>query len=98
MGESDRTPQLGETWAAVLNGFQGVVTGLCVYLTGCDTACLSPSTLKSDGEPHEGRWFDVPFLRFVSEADPDIMAVYEKAHAIGETGGASFTTPAPAAR
>ena len=40
-----------------ITGFEGVVTGYCEYITGCNQALIAPPT-KDDGEFVESRWFD----------------------------------------
>ncbi len=43
-----------------LTGFTGLVTGICVYLTGCNQALVQPKV--KDGAFVEARWIDVQRL------------------------------------
>lgn len=50
------TPQLGDRARDRITGFEGVVTGTCRYLTGCDQLLLAPQS--RDGDFKESHWFD----------------------------------------
>lgn len=53
---------LGDKVRDCITGFEGVVTGRAVYITGCAQFLVVPQTRKPDGEPNEARWFDVDRL------------------------------------
>jgi hypothetical protein len=40
----------------IVTGFEGIVTGRCEYLYGCDQWGLTPKA--KDGDTKETRWFD----------------------------------------
>ena len=48
---------LGKTGRDKVTGFEGTITGVAVYLTGCNQYLLRPKT-KEDGSMIEGHWFD----------------------------------------
>jgi hypothetical protein len=52
---------LGHNARDRVNGFQGIITGVADYLSGCKQALVEPTTLK-DGLPQESRWLDVQRL------------------------------------
>ena len=49
---------MGKTGSDVVTGFQGVITGYCIYLTGCRQVCLS-GPAKDDGGGGTSGWYDV---------------------------------------
>lgn len=53
--------EMGDRVRDRITGFQGIVTGVATYITGCKQACVAP-TVKSDG----GRWFDEDRLEVVA--------------------------------
>lgn len=50
-----------------ISGFEGVVTGRCEYITGCNQALLSP-TVGANGDAREPHWFDEQRLVITDEA------------------------------
>ena len=57
--------ELGTKAKDMITGFEGYVTGLVDYLTGCSQALLVPR-MKKDGTLPEGQWFDVQRLETLS--------------------------------
>lgn len=57
--------QLGDRVREMISGFEGVVTGLCQYLTGCEQALVNPGKIKEDGELVKNNWFDVDRLQLL---------------------------------
>ncbi len=55
---------LGLTVKDKINGFTGIVTGFCQYLTGCNQALVAP-TCGPDGAVRESHWIDVQRLSVV---------------------------------
>lgn len=55
---------LGTTQRDKITGFQGVVTGYCEYISGCNQALLIPK-LDEKGAYQESHWFDVQRLERV---------------------------------
>lgn len=55
---------LGTTQRDKITGFQGVVTGHCLYLSGCNQALLVPK-VDEKGSHVEPHWFDVQRLEQV---------------------------------
>lgn len=58
--------QLGITAKDTITGFQGVVTGYCAYVSGCNQALLTPP-VDEKGAHREGHWFDVQRLQRVGD-------------------------------
>lgn len=58
------TTMLGTTQRDKITGFQGVVTGYCEYISGCNQALLVPA-VGEKGEFKEPHWFDVQRLERV---------------------------------
>lgn len=60
--------QLGDVAQDAITGFQGVVTGHCRYITGCDQFLIQPQIKPEAGDSSkfpEARWFDENRLRVV---------------------------------
>lgn len=55
---------LGQTAKDKVTGFQGVMTGFCRYLTGCDQYLLAPK-VDVDGKHVDAKWYDVNRLELV---------------------------------
>ena len=55
---------LGTTQRDKITGFEGVVTGFCQYISGCNQAMLVPK-VGEKGEFKEPHWFDVQRLEQV---------------------------------
>jgi len=49
--------KLGWTAKDKITGFQGVITGRCEYLTGCNQILLSPP-VDEKGAARDGHWYD----------------------------------------
>lgn len=62
--------ELGQVGEDVVTGWQGIVTGFSLFLTGCAQACLTPK-MDDKGECKEARWFDVTRIKI----DPAIQPV-----------------------
>ena len=58
---------LGVTAKDIITGFEGLVTGLTEYISGCNQALLAPGVDK-EGKRVEGCWFDVQRLRRVGNS------------------------------
>lgn len=58
------TITLGMTAKDKITGFQGVVVGYCLYLSGCNQALLCPP-VNDKGEHRESHWYDVQRLEQV---------------------------------
>lgn len=56
--------ELGVTARCRITGFQGVVTGLVDYISGCNQALLVPS-VDEKGVARPAEWFDVQRLERV---------------------------------
>lgn len=57
---------LGRTVKDKINGFSGVVTGFCQYLTGCNQVLITPP-LAPDGAVRESHWVDVQRIETVGD-------------------------------
>lgn len=49
--------RLGRTYKDTITGFEGVATGHCEYLTGCNQTLLAPP-LTDGGKLPDSHWFD----------------------------------------
>lgn len=80
-------PELGDLAQDKITGFEGIVTGKCLYISGCDQILLAPK-VKDDGSMPEGRWIDIERCFTVQEkaVDPDDVS---------NTARPGFDTPAP---
>lgn len=65
---------LGRKVSDKITGFEGIVTGLCEYISGCHQALVAPFC-KPDGEFREPHWFDVD--RLSVDSDPAIKLTVE---------------------
>ena len=54
--------KLGDKVRDTVTGYEGVITGVVDYLTGC-RQCLLTAKVKKDGTIPEGRWFDIDRLQ-----------------------------------
>lgn len=59
-----------------ITGFEGVVSGRCQHLTGCDTYGVTPKVDK-DGKVQDTHWFDQHRLEVV-ESKPVMEQVYSR--------------------
>lgn len=55
---------IGTTQRDRITGFEGLVTGYCTYISGCNQALLVPK-VGEKGEFKESHWFDVQRLEQV---------------------------------
>jgi hypothetical protein len=78
-------PALGERVKEIISGFEGVVTGQCHYLWGCEQVLVSRPDEK--GKP-EAEWYDVG--RVLVLADERVQPV---AHPGKLTRGADKPAP-----
>lgn len=53
--------KLGQTVRDRITGFQGVVTGIVNYISGCHQALVVPR-VKDDGSLTDSQWFDLQRL------------------------------------
>ena len=53
--------KLGQKVRDQITGFEGMVTGLVSYISGCNQALVAPR-VKPDGEFAESHWFDLDRL------------------------------------
>ncbi len=72
--------KLGSKVKDRITGFEGIVTGLAFYLTGCCHAGIQPQGLK-DGKTIDLEWFDTSKLEII---DPE--SIMEKAKEDGPSG------------
>lgn len=56
--------KIGDKVRDQITGFEGVVTGRCQYITGCEQALVQPPVSK-DGTFVEAHWFDEDRLAVV---------------------------------
>lgn len=58
--------ELGQKVKDRITGFEGVVTGRCAYISGCDQALVTPPVDK-EGKHVEAHWFDVQRLQVLPD-------------------------------
>lgn len=57
MDDTTAPIHLGDRARDLITDYEGVVTGECRYLTGCEQVLLSPK-VGDDGKLRGGEWFD----------------------------------------
>lgn len=62
----------GYTGRDIITGFQGVITGACSYISGCDQVLLSPKC-DDTGKAQEALWFDTSRITIL--AGEEIVAL-----------------------
>lgn len=67
-----------------ITGFSGVITGYCIYISGCHQALLIPP-VKEDGAFQDGHWFDIQRLE---QLDDSVIELENEA-----TPGADIPAP-----
>lgn len=63
--------ELGRKYKDKITGFEGVVTGQCQYISGCNQALLAPA-IGEDGAFKEAHWFDVQRLE-IQDGEPVVL-------------------------
>ena len=61
----DQRKSMGKLARDKVTGFEGVIVGVCAYLTGCDQYGIQPPA--KDGEIKPSQWFDVHRVEIVGE-------------------------------
>lgn len=59
--------QLGNKVRDVITGFEGIATGHCRYMYGCNQVLITPDRLGSDGKTLNGEWFDDQRVEVIEE-------------------------------
>ena len=62
------TIKMGANVQDKITGFEGIVTGACSYISGCDQYLVQPK-VDEKGSPRDGKWFDDQRLT-VLDGDP----------------------------
>lgn len=62
----------GKTGRDIVSGFEGVITGACVYISGCAQVLLAPK-VGADGAFRDGQWFDSSRVRINDEVETVIL-------------------------
>jgi len=75
--------EMGSTVKCLITGFEGLVTGRCEYITGCDQYLVQPKV--KDGSHVDGKWLDDNRLE---KQDVEILKL-----AVGEKPGACESAP-----
>ena len=83
--------ELGKYAKDKITGFQGIITGHCSYLYGCDTYCLTPPVDK-DAKIQESSWFDEGRIEVTGEGiQPEEVRVDK--NGAGETPKSTRNNP-----
>jgi hypothetical protein len=90
MGKTIMPVILGMRVKNRINGFSGIVTGRCDYLTGCVQFLVTPERLKEDGSQIDGLWIDEMQLVRVDD-EPPVIKVQETV--VGPGGPQNNTPP-----
>ncbi|MBD3762618.1 hypothetical protein [Rhizorhabdus sp.] len=56
---------LGDRAREKFTGVEGIVTGITLWLTGCNHIAIKREGLDKDGKPWELLWFDEPNVELV---------------------------------
>lgn len=75
--------KLGNKARCIVTGFEGIVTGDCLYLNGCRQLCLKPK-MNKEGKLEEGIWVDIGQIEYVDKG------IYIESK---ETGGPQMDAP-----
>ena len=59
--DNSKQIELGATYTDSITGFTGIVTGVCVYISGCSQA-LVVSKQNADGSAGRLEWYDIQRL------------------------------------
>lgn len=59
---------IGDLLKHKISGFQGVVSVVAYYSTGCLHYGLQEESLSKDGEPKDWQWFDESYLELVESS------------------------------
>lgn len=65
--------ELGMEGRDRITRFQGVVMGICYYLSGCTQVLLTPRELTKEGKRPESEWFDLQRIEEVIGFDRLIL-------------------------
>ena len=68
-----------------LTGFHGLISGYCIYLTGCNQYLLVP-TETDNGKYPEGQWFDDTRLIVNTDQDEEMYNWAQKQKAPQDSG------------
>lgn len=64
--ENDFNIELGDEVKCKITGFQGIVTGYCKHLTGCDRISIQPP-VKYDMRVPDAMWTDVATVDIIEK-------------------------------
>jgi len=79
--------KLGNEAKDKITGFQGIVTGIASYLTGCNQLCIQPKCEVDKGGTYpSSSWFDEGRLQYVAEG-------IEADEVIGDENGCDYEAP-----
>lgn len=78
--------KLGQRLHDPITGLEGIATGFCTYITGCDQYLIQPAR-KKDGEVADSRWVDEDRLELVVGGDSvfTLPGVLRRANADAES-------------
>lgn len=55
-----KSPHLGKTVVDKITGFRGIVSGHCIYITGCDQLLVQPQCKEDDiSKVPSAAWIDI---------------------------------------
>lgn len=62
---------MGKQAKCKLTGFNGIITGYCQYVTGCDQVLITPK--MTDNKYPEGQWLDVNRIEVKSNSKAIVL-------------------------
>jgi hypothetical protein len=84
--------ELGCKVKDLITGFEGIVTGRTLWLTGCVQFVVVSQELDKDGKRRDGEWFDEQRLKVLEPITPDLAAALAGTQA-GDTTAADAPPP-----
>lgn len=85
--------ELGSFGEDIVTGFRGVVTGMCLHLTGCAQACLTPK-IDDKGKREDAAWFDITRIKIdVAQAAVELIQSSTVALRFGAPSGGGEAPP-----
>lgn len=81
---------VGQLVRDVISGFEGRITGMSVWITGCNTVGVKSQNLH-DGKPIDGVWFDETTLELIDSVS--ILDKKEIVESVKRSPGGPHPTP-----
>ena len=79
-----RSVWLGKRVRDTISGFEGIATGHCLYMQGCDQVGITPTELK-DGKPIPSMYFDDKQVVIVKQEPKETRWFWDRPTPIRDT-------------